>query len=485
MKFKSLLLLVAVFATSLMHAQNLQQDFFELKMKQMADAESCLSLYLSHQASAMGKSTAYRLIGTRSEESGSFIDSNQIKYSGQFANNPIPPMSELNTLSVGDLFAGTYYDTLINFTKDFTHPGQYVSNNTSGYTFNSQNQPLSYYSRFYTQQSRTLYSYNSSNQLENVVYQTLNGGNWIGNVKQEFTYATHKTEVLSLYYNSNTQTWDTSSRMSIWNDPTNHMDSSLTDGYLNGQWVHSQVTAHTYNADHQYTRTAKYQFELNSQTWIHLPVLYSSYNSNGDLITETLVDENKGMNLAKSRYIYSSNQLDSIVTSGWSSGNQSWIDTIRTSFSYNSGNLVKKETESKDRNASAWTPVNKLEFTSDVNGNASTSTYFVFINGQYNQGLKNYYYYESYINTAVSEPESAVLAVYPNPSTGNISLIAPYAGEAVLSIWDMSGRRIESRKLVLTENQKMNIPLNLSQGVYTLRLESDNTKSYTAKLSIQ
>ncbi len=63
------------------------------------------------------------------------------------------------------------------------------------------------------------------------------------------------------------------------------------------------------------------------------------------------------------------------------------------------------------------------------------------------------------------------IQVYPNPlsSTEQITIKTPLEGNAHLSLYDVKGQRIYDTQHIMLEGQSVQLPLNLSSGIYFLK----------------
>lgn len=79
----------------------------------------------------------------------------------------------------------------------------------------------------------------------------------------------------------------------------------------------------------------------------------------------------------------------------------------------------------------------------------------------------------------LAELSKDVFQVYPNPARSSFNINSP--STAVLNIYDLNGRLIQTHKIASGKN---NIQANLAQGIYLLEIQSTTSKS-TQKLIIQ
>lgn len=95
----------------------------------------------------------------------------------------------------------------------------------------------------------------------------------------------------------------------------------------------------------------------------------------------------------------------------------------------------------------------------------------------YSYGETEDYGIEIVLASGVRDMNNAEVAVYPNPSKGDITISAANLSGAVsMELTDMTGRTVFAGQYTMSANQPLTLPLNgkLAQGTYTLRLISAN-----------
>jgi hypothetical protein len=88
----------------------------------------------------------------------------------------------------------------------------------------------------------------------------------------------------------------------------------------------------------------------------------------------------------------------------------------------------------------------------------------------------NAYYYEpgTAINTGLSENNDAYFNCFPNPSSGNVTLLLnTIHSNPTVTVYDMSGRILQTDEYHNTD--KMQLDLRLTQGFYWIEVKSSET----------
>lgn len=80
--------------------------------------------------------------------------------------------------------------------------------------------------------------------------------------------------------------------------------------------------------------------------------------------------------------------------------------------------------------------------------------------------------------------QTAQLQVYPNPTTGNLTIVLPQSyQEGTISMHDMLGRQVYEQ---YTSDKKIEIKLDMTAGIYVIRFVAKGTKAtYIEKLMLQ
>jgi len=105
----------------------------------------------------------------------------------------------------------------------------------------------------------------------------------------------------------------------------------------------------------------------------------------------------------------------------------------------------------------------------------------------YPESYYSYYYIDDVsvtldVTTSVAETEKPNIKIYPNPASNNIEIqLADNDKHYSVEIYDSFGRLVIQSSI---NNQTSTIPLNLSSGVYILRLTDKDESQYIQKLIV-
>jgi len=156
-----------------------------------------------------------------------------------------------------------------------------------------------------------------------------------------------------------------------------------------------------------------------------------------------------------------------------------WIDFNRDSIYQPSEKLGE---------FSGTTPGEVIEFTFTVPADASLGITRLHVRcaysaedmdpcEPYSYGETEDYGIEIVLPTGVHAPNDAGVAVYPNPTRGDVTISgAAISGKVQVELADMTGRTVFAGQYTMAEGQPLNLPLGgkLAQGTYMLRLITAN-----------
>lgn len=96
---------------------------------------------------------------------------------------------------------------------------------------------------------------------------------------------------------------------------------------------------------------------------------------------------------------------------------------------------------------------------------------------EYAYGEIEDYHVEIEMSTGLQDHQASNLAIYPNPTTGDVTISgSDLSGHVEFELMDMTGRLVYRHQQTMSANEPVTLPLNgkLAQGTYTLRLISTN-----------
>ncbi|PKP30012.1 MAG: hypothetical protein CVT99_15070 [Bacteroidetes bacterium HGW-Bacteroidetes-16] len=254
------------------------------------------------------------------------------------AQSPILFLTETESLREGMTFSGNEPDHPVS---EFGYWKALVSKKRNELTLIQQfdsvaNSKLDVPNMEWKPESRFInIHYDNSYNLTGYLEQTINGSAWVNLYNHTYFY-TFDDDHYKLEY-----------RVERWTD---------------GTWVNSTQTSYIYNDNFNVLQYI-IQNWIDS-AWVNDEQILSSYDSNDNLIFELLQDWeiNKWVNAKQGNYTYdANNNLTNLDIQSWDNG---WINLIQGILSYNSDQLLTKETD-RIWNGSAWD--NYAEYTYTYN----------------------------------------------------------------------------------------------------------------------
>jgi hypothetical protein len=164
---------------------------------------------------------------------------------------------------------------------------------------------------------------------------------WVNADKEEYSYDINgKLSVMTGYiWNAASSQWEISNKNEL-TYSNNLISSLLISEWKNNQWINSYKIEYTYNANGNYTSQIGYTWNATTSQW---------------------------ENSLKFEYEYDVlNRLILNVDWNWSNGN--WSNTSKTTYSYDTnGNLILSYDYRWDSTTTTWILANRSEYTYDAN----------------------------------------------------------------------------------------------------------------------
>lgn len=171
------------------------------------------------------------------------------------------------------------------------------------------------------------------------------------------------------------------------------------------------------------------------------------------------------------------------LTQSWN--NNQWVNRYKEVFTYTADNVITNVTESKWQGGN-WVNNGKNDYLYDSNANLIDDTYSIWVSNAWKNDTRSLYNWSTYTansdNTII--PQVFSLNAYPNPFNPltTISYKLEKASSVSIKIYNLKGEAI--RTVLTTSQAKGNHNTewdgtddwgkNVSNGVYYIKLESDN-----------
>ena len=309
--------------------------------------------------------------------------------------------------------------------------------------------------------TNVLNTYNSNNSIATKTWQNWGGATWVNSNQNAYGYNTAGQLYLiqNNIWNALTSAFSTANTESIFTYGSSGMVTSEIDETWN-----SGSSLYTYTDEILYTDSASEVLSVQYNTWngagwTNGNLTTNTYDASGDLLTTLYQTYNGSAWVNQTLMVYSnftaagSNLPQMQVNQVWdTTGTGSFDNVTQYTYAYNSfGQMTQSTGES-------WNPGVGWEF---ANGDPEA-----------------FYYYENYTPSATSVKNvvnnGGDVNIYPNPAQNvlNVELTWTAAQSATISLYDMSGRQINT--LTTPMGTQFNGALsvgNLADVIYVIRID--------------
>jgi hypothetical protein len=288
----------------------------------------------------------------------------------------------------------------------------------------------------------TAYTLNANSTVASTLTQLWNVNKWEDSQSAIYTYDASGFNLLTLKtrmylgtgwldYTLSTNTYDGSNQRTLSTNQTLDMMSM--------QMKNSWQMTFTYNADGTENQTVYKMWNGVTSVWDMQSRTTNTYNASKKVITELSEDYKSGnwVNDTKSVFTYNTdNTIKEVVSQAWDTTGSVWKDDSKEIFTYQNGNNTQILTQ--EWKGTAWVNVSRVTYTYPVTSAVQLQT-----------------------------PGDDYLTVFPNPSTGLITIKGYAAGNSDISIYNLEGQLV---KTILKGSGLSGINLNfLHNGVYMVK----------------
>jgi hypothetical protein len=285
-----------------------------------------------------------------------------------------------------------------------------------------------------------------------------NSGSWIQNFKHRTSYDSNGNviERYSQVYESNTMTWENSSRSTYQFNASNQETERLEQSWNGAAWVNNTKYTFTYvNGD----RTDQLRQQWVNNAWENVVNFQNSYDANHNPIyslTRNWVDD-MWLNYSQYTTSYDTNNkpLES-TTQTWSNG--AWENSYHGTYTYDpSRDFIITHSYGETWSGSEWE----------------------------SNALRRYYYEAVNLGWAEKVFDEILVQVFPNPSTNFVGFKFKMEKNEVftISIFNLSGQLMHAASEQAHGEITYTMQHNLSPGHYMYRLEIADQMS-TGKLVV-
>ena len=368
-------------------------------------------------------------------------------------------------------------NNLLEVIYSYWEDDQWEDTEKDHYTYDAQNNVIeilySYWDGYWENVFKESYSYNNQNKVTELLFSSWEDNQWVPEGKATYSYFEENRKVEIIF-----QWWE-------------------------GTWVNEEKVIATFDLQENLLEAIYQEWDYPAQ-WISYSKENFTYNTFNSITQELYQywdeDLNKWENYERIVYTYDTqnNLLEWVAQDWW----DEWINIQKNSYTYDAQNNRTTETMQEwDFDLSKWENLEKGNYTYDKNDNATSGFCERWENNTWTPGGgslnvyynnmqsviddKGYRFTASYVKpgdlSIPENPQKNTIKVYPNPTTGELTITNYVLGIGTLSeveveIYDVFGKKLSSNHLITSSsNHQINIS-HLPAGIYFLRVDGQTIK---------
>ena len=409
------------------------------------------------------------------------------------------------------------YDTNNNLLERLSQSfigGTWVNAFKDVMTYNSTNDNLTFLrlnwnSTSWVNSQYIIYTYNNSHMITSYEIQNWNGASWVSLTKEQTSYNSNNDTLTRLKQTWNGASWD-NEEMRIYTYDANFNNLSyIEQSWINNVWENDFKYVNTYDASNKLISKVQqiwgisnwfddfqflYTYQNNNLTmvlvqfwnltWEDIERSSFTYDVNNNRLTELDEEMNGTTWQNQSLYNYSYDaQFNQTGEEMFNWGNGVWENYYRIIRSFNSNNiLLSYIAQSWNNGNSQYQPSQERIYGVDPDNFIYSFKYKYY---DINTGLVSFadsiiYYYNTITTGIVDTKQKESIAVYPNPASSIINVVAGNIIDSEIIIYDLNGRKIYDKEFSLIyPNEKINIEIQaFTPGLYFLQVISEKEITY-------
>ena len=374
-----------------------------------------------------------------------------VNANAQFFEDEFGPMPELVTI---DEWSGTDWDEVASQEATFNVNClvQTITTLFSGSEF-----------------SRSIYDYNSENQVIEVIAQTNIAGTWFNGSRTQNTYTgDNLTEEIESNWNGSA--WVNSFRIQS-TFAGNNLTEEIESNWDGANWINSLRRQNTYTNGNL---TEEIESNWDGANW----VLFSraEYNYNGsnqlenDLFQLRNAEGTSWENANRSVYTYNADLLEQEEYQEWNAVNSTWVNLELRTYSYEGSDI--SEIISSFWDGFEYLLEDKSLLSYNADGLIAQIIFQEYFDSDWENATRVTFVYPACQSLSTEEFATFDFSFHPNPSNDKLKILNLPQGGAALNynIYDLSGRLVQKGKL----NSDFTINTqNITDGLYILKLNNE------------
>lgn len=276
--------------------------------------------------------------------------------------------------------------------------------------------------------TRSTNTFNGQNKVVFSMYQDTSSGVLADKSKTVFTYDANDREINFVQQNKVSGVWENNYKQEYFYTGTStNSDSILSSYWNNSAWGLVVKIAYIYNANGNIQE--RYRYDYNANTWVNNSKEVYAFNSN-----------------------WLMSQYDVFM---WVSN--AWRNTYRGNYLYSgTGKEIKSVYKQYSNTTQQLENTSQYYTTYNTDDLKSVLTSYSWSTNSFKPSTRKEYYYEQHQPTGIEELKNNNHAIaFPNPFLVNtiIQFSTANSGDALMGIFDVSGRQVFSQKLFVAAGE--------------------------------
>lgn len=329
--------------------------------------------------------------------------------------------------------------------------------------------------------SRSIYSYNSENQVIEIITQINNAGTWVNSSRTQNTYTGNDlTEEIESSWNGST--WVNSIRTQN-TFAGNNLTEEVESTWNGSSWVNSFRIQNTYAGNNL---IEEIESNWDGANWVLFSRTLYNYNASNQLLDDLFqlrnAENTSWENANRTIYTYNaSDLLEQEAYQEWNAAIPSWDNSELRTYSYTGSNV--SEIISSYWDGFAYLLEDRSLLTYNGDGLIAQIIFQEYDGSDWENTSRITFIYPACQSLSTEDFVTFDFSFYPNPSNDYLKIVNLPQGhpEINYTIYDMSGRLVKNGKL----NSDFTINTqNMTDGLYVLKL-SDESSSVAKQLVVK
>ena len=343
--------------------------------------------------------------------------------------------------------------------------------------------------------------YNSNNDLTQIkeLYYDSDNNHWHYPNTIDFEYNSNHDIIKDTYenaiYDSNDLLTLEKEKVEYSYNSNNQINEIIRYRWVNGQWNYFHKTVKDYSNNNQLMGSHRFAYQNNnwtpqgySEIYSQAPHKYATFSNNGDTmhLYEEFFNLNNKISQSVSYNFHSSSQLRyPPYKDTYTYNSDSQLETVRMYNDITPFSELRFEYESGVSYSDVIADVNTSIHFSSEDGKVLKFKFYDFNNGNWDLNYQETYHYQTL--TSIVENKTSDFFIYPNPVKKNnkVSIIFKQEYKSIeLRIIDALGRTVISEKQRNVSKKEKLPTKNLEKGIYFISIKVNN-ELLTEKLIIE